>query len=310
MTIRSLMRLPWVALLLVCTATGQQTAPTLQERLGYPPDARLLIIHADDFGMSHSENRATIEALEKGWITSASIMVPAPWFPEAARWAREHPSADIGIHLVLNSEWDGLRWGPIAGREKVPSLLDKGGFFFSDTVLMKSVNLPEVKQEISAQLAMARAAGVHVTHLDSHMTALMTSPGMFQAYRELGATEHLPVLFERQGGDYSPLSAWGPLQDAPIDKALGLQHGIPLKDWTAWYEHELAALKPGVYELVLHLAYDDDEMRGVVSHNEDFGPAWRQADFDMVRSPEFQQFLRAQKFVLIRWSDLARVLKP
>jgi hypothetical protein len=298
------------ALLLAGFAAAQAQAPTLQERLGYPADARLLIIHADDFGMSHSENRATIEALEKGWITSASIMVPAPWFPEAARWAREHPEADLGIHLVLTSEWDGLRWGPVSGRSKVPSLLDRDGYFYADTPMMKGVKPAEAQQEIAAQLAMARAAGVHVTHLDSHMTSLMTSPELFQVYRELGAREHLPVLFERQGGDYSPLPAWAPLEEAPIDKGIGLQHGIPLREWTNWYERALAELKPGVYELVVHLAYDDDEMRGVVSHNEDFGPAWRQADFDMVRSPEFQQFLRAQKFILVRWRDIAREKKP
>jgi len=309
MTMRAL-RLAFLVLLLTCYALGQQANRTIQERLGYPSDARLLIIHADDFGMSHSENRATIEALEKGWVTSASIMVPAPWFPEAARWARQHPEADLGIHLVLTSEWEGLRWGPIAGREKVPSLLDKDGYFFSDTPQMKAVSLPEVKQEIAAQVAMARTAGVHITHLDSHMTALMSSPAMFQLYRELGTQQHLPVLYERQGGDYSPLPAWTSLQEAPIDKVIGLQHGIPLKDWTGWYERELAALKPGVYELVVHLSYNDDEMRGTVDHNEDFGPAWRQADFDMVRSPEFQQFLRTQKFVLIHWRDIARALQP
>ena len=87
---------------------------TLQERLGHPADARVLVIHADDLGMSHSVNRATFEALEKGWITSASILVPCPWFPEVARWARAHPQADLGIHLAVNSEWTGFRWAPIS----------------------------------------------------------------------------------------------------------------------------------------------------------------------------------------------------
>src|SRR6267378_389093 len=106
------------------TSVPKTTVPekTVQERLGYPASARLLVIHADDLGMNHSVNRATFEALEKGWITSASILVPCPWFPEVAKWAKDHPNADLGIHQALNSEWNTLRWGPISSTDKVSSL--------------------------------------------------------------------------------------------------------------------------------------------------------------------------------------------
>src|SRR5580658_3436092 len=109
-------------------AAAGRPAQTVQERLGYPASVRLLVIHADDFGMAHSVNRAISEALENGWVTSASILVPCPWFPEAAIWAKDHPNADLGVHLALNSEWMDFRWGPVSSKDRVPSLHDEQGY--------------------------------------------------------------------------------------------------------------------------------------------------------------------------------------
>src|SRR6266496_6659926 len=124
MAMRNTMRflLPVFLAGLSCHSLSQNPAKTVEERLGYPASARLLVIHADDLGMDHSVNRATFEALEKGWITSASMLVPCPWFPEVARWAKQNSNADLGIHLALNSEWTDFRWGPVSGPSRVPSL--------------------------------------------------------------------------------------------------------------------------------------------------------------------------------------------
>src|ERR1700675_2060974 len=175
-----------ILLLIVCLAQGRAqtmkdtavqkaTVPekTVQERLGYPASARLLVIHADDLGMSHSVNRATFEALEKRWITSASILVPCPWFPEVARWAKEHPNADLGIHQALNSECTTLRWGPVSATDKVPSLLDADGYLPLDTdVVARNAKVAEAETEIRAQIERAQSKGIHPTHLDSHMAAV------------------------------------------------------------------------------------------------------------------------------------------
>ena len=296
------------ALLFAGPAWGQATR-TVQERLGHPATARLLVIHADDLGMAHSVNRATFEALEKGWITSSSILVPCPWFPEVALWARAHPDADLGIHLALNSEWAGFRWGPLLGAGTVPSLVDERGYLPLDTpVVAQRAQPAEVERELRAQVERARAEGVRLSHLDSHMGALFGSPALLEVYRRLGTAYELPLLLERRTPTTPDEASFvsGAQADALVDRVLSLNPGVAAAGWLEAYEKMLAPLPPGVYELIVHLAYDDDEMKGATWDHPDWGAAWRQSDFELVKSPAFRDFLRAQGFVLVKWSDLAR----
>jgi predicted glycoside hydrolase/deacetylase ChbG (UPF0249 family) len=300
-----------IASALTATVVASQGS-TLQERLGYPADARLLVIHADDLGMSHSVNRATFEAFENGWITSASILVPCPWFPEVARWARAHPNADLGIHLALNSEWTGFRWGPVSSRDAIPSLIDSTGYLpLLETDVVGRAKPAEIDRELRAQIDRAQAAGVTLTHLDSHMATLFRTPEFFDVYRKLGAAYKLPVLMERLGDRGGEQSAWATAAqtDALVDRVVSIPQGIAKADWPAAYEKMLAPLPPGVYQLIVHLGYDDDEMRGATFDHPDWGAAWRQNDLELVKSARFRDFLRQQRFVLVGWKDLARA-KP
>ena len=308
MVSKSIRYLTWFVVVATAIATcQQQPPPTIQERLGYPASARLLIIHADDVGMFHSVNRATFEALEKGWITSASILVPCPWFPEAARWARAHPQADLGLHLALTSEWTDVRWGPVAPADKVPSLLDQDGYLYLDTPMLAHVKMPEVETELRSQIERARTAGVRFTHLDTHMAALASSPELFTVYQRLGREYNVPILSEKGETFRVPPGVSLADNEMLVQKVIGMEPGIDRKDWLKWYENALAPLPPGVYQLIVHLGYDDEEIQGATWNHPDWGAAWRQSDFDMVRSPEFQSFLRDQKLRLIRWSDLQKI---
>jgi predicted glycoside hydrolase/deacetylase ChbG (UPF0249 family) len=303
----SLIGVACLGLLLVRSGDAQPGGPTVQERLGYPATARLLVIHADDLGMSHSVNRATFEALEKGWITSSSILVPCPWFPEVARFAASHPDADLGIHLAVNSEWTGFRWTPVSPVDAVSSLLDRDGYLpLEETAVVANARPDQVERELRAQVDRARKAGIHLTHLDSHMATLFRSPELLKVYLKLGPAYNLPLLLERSGADRSPWAVTTDV-DALVDRVVSLDApGAAPSEWPAAYEKLLTPLPAGVYELIVHLAYDDDEMRGATWDHPNWGAAWRQADFDLVKSDRFREFLKTQGFTLVGWKELGK----
>jgi len=296
-------------LALALPLAAQQTAsvqpgPSVQEKLGYAASARLLIIHADDFGMAHSVNRAIAEALEKGWVTSASILVPCPWLPEVAHWAQSHPQADLGIHQALNSEWTGVRWGPVSSKDKVPSLLDLQGYLpLLESQVARQAKPAEVENELHAQIDRARDLGIPLSHLDTHMGALLGTPELIEVYRRVARDYRLPIPPQRsRNSDQLVLAP----SESLVDEVLQITPGVAADQWLKTYENMLRPLGPGVYELIVHLAYDDDEMRGATWDHPDWGAQWRQQDLDMVKSPELRQFLKDQGFVLVGWKDLAR----
>jgi len=299
--------LPTFLAVVGCHCLSQTAPKTAQERLGYPASARLLVIHADDLGMNHSVNRATLEALEKGWITSASILVPCPWFPEVARWAKQHPNADLGIHLALTSEWTDFRWGPVSGASRVPSLVDADGYFPLDTPdVVQHAKIADVEHELRSQIDRAKATGIAITHLDMHMAGMVSSGELFGVYRKLRDQYKLPILLEPSGTHGPPPGISVPADEIMVQSIITMEPGIAAKDWTDWYKKQFAALPPGVYQMIVHLAYDDEEMRGATWNHPDWGAAWRQRDFDMVKSAEFRQFLKEQGFVLVTWRQLGR----
>ena len=183
-----------LAMLLVVSTLNAQTR-TVAERLGHPKNAKLLILHADDLGVAHSENAASFDALERGAVNSGSIMMPTPWVTEVARYAKAHPDADLGLHLTLDSEWETYRWGSVAPHDQVPSLLDADGTFpRSPDTLARRAKPAEVERELRAQIDRAYAMGLEPTHVDSHMGALYQTPELFRTYTKVARSYKLPFL--------------------------------------------------------------------------------------------------------------------
>ena len=170
-----------VIALIMGTSSFLNSQENIATKLGYPADSKLLIIHADDLGVSHSENIASIEAIEKGSVNSASVMMPTPWVLEAIEYTKSNPNThDFGLHLVLSSEWKLYKWGPVSSKDKVSSLVNEHGYFH-DTCITK-LNLAEVETELKAQVDRAYAMGLKPTHLDSHMGCLFQTPELMEIY--------------------------------------------------------------------------------------------------------------------------------
>jgi predicted glycoside hydrolase/deacetylase ChbG (UPF0249 family) len=285
---------------------AQTRTPTLAEKLGHPPTAKLLIVHADDLGMTHSVNAASIKGLESGLVNSASMMVPCPWFPEIADYARNHPDSDFGLHLTLTSERVYVRWGPVASKEKIPSLVDPFGYFFLDWTRNTHINPQEAEIEIRAQIERALAMGVRPTHLDSHQYRLIeTNEELLHAALRVAHDYKLPLFVNRDWfSDHPYIEASLSPAEIVLDHTVTIAPGVPPEKWNQFYIDALKNLRPGVTEFVIHLAFDNDEMRAATRERDTWGAAWRQRDFDFFTSAEFRHILQEQSIKLITWREL------
>ena len=291
---------------------GQTTA----QKLGYGPNDKLIIVHADDIGMSHSVNVASIEAFKHNMVTSGSIMVPCPWFPEIADYAKQHPELDLGIHLTLTSEWKYLRWRPVAPIDKVPGLLDEQGFMWkSERQTAMQATPQEIETELRAQIDRALAFGIKPTHLDTHMGTLYTRKDFFEVYAKLGKEYGLPIMAMRPTPEAMDFAK---KDGSPITAEMLIkleQDGFPVLDYLVTgvtgktfaerkkaYHELLRNLKPGVTMLIVHLGMDNDELKATTG-------SWQQrhADFLSFTDPETKKLMDELGIKTTTWRALGKL---
>jgi chitin disaccharide deacetylase len=228
---------------------------TLAERLGYAPDAKLLVVNCDDLGSTRSANVAVYDALREGVATSASLMVPCPWARDAAA---QYRGEDVGVHLTLNSEWETYRWGPIT---QSSSLLDgDGGFPRTVEDTWDHADLDEVRRECRAQIERAIMWGFDVSHLDSHMGTLQQRADFFDVYLELAVDFGLPL---RMAGASAERVVGFPFRRLADEEGVVFPDHFVLCPVGARrrIERALFDLRPGVTEILLHPGIDTDELR-------------------------------------------------
>ncbi len=298
---------------------------TYSERLGFPKDARVLILHMDDAGMSYDSNAGVRDVIEHGAARSLSVMMPCPWVPQMVRYILEHPEADAGLHLTLTAEWKDYRWVPLA---PAPGLVDtQGALWRSVEDVVKHAKPAEVDGEIRAQLDRAEKMGFHPTHLDSHMGTLFATPAFLEKYINLGIEKHIPVMLPGGHNTYIAEDMKGSDALQSQMRKLGAQlwsAGLPVLDdlhntsygwkvpagmvktpenlrrWrTAKYMETIRELKPGVTMVIMHCTSPTE----VFAHISDSGDL-RQADMLAMTDPDFQAFLKREGFILTTWREL------
>lgn len=286
-----------------------QTEQGISERLGYDKDAKLLILHADDLGVAHSVNEASVRALMSGAISSASIMVPCPWLLEIAEAAKANPDFDLGLHLTVTAEWEQYKWDGVRASSEISSILNEDGYMYNNTndVMNKAV-VSEVAMELQAQVDLARQVGISPTHLDSHMGALFTTPELFRTYVETGISNEIPVFVPTEAMALVPENS--PLREhiIPVEYLGSAEPGIAPGDWEKHYIGLLDNCKPGVNEIIVHLGFDDDELQAVTINHPDFGAKWRSLDLQVVESPSFQKAMKDRNIQLVTYREIQELL--
>lgn len=292
--------------------------PTLKQ-LGFSASDRVVIVHADDIGAYQASLPAIEELFAAGLVSSCATMVPCPWFQAVAEWAQRAPTADIGVHATITAEYAHYRWGPISTRDPASGLLDDEGYLHRSGAAVQAQASPAaVAAELRAQVERALAAGIDVTHVDSHMLASF-HPALLPGYMAAGALARVPNFVPRldsaTGSGQALVGRWG---DAWLTFQQGLAaQGLPLVDHVAMmsldrHEDRVAearalfdALPAGLSYLILHPAADTPELRALTPRD------WRSrvADYAAFASAELRAYVRESGVQVIGWRPLRDALR-
>ncbi len=277
--------------------------------LGYPADARLLIVNADDFGMCHAVNEAISRVLKAGIARSTTLMVPCPWMLHAMRFLADHPETAFGIHLTVMSEWTEYRWGPVTAREKVPSLLDEGPlgqpqYFYGFEQMpdfFARVRLDQLEMEFRAQIEVVLAAGLQPTHLDWHCLRIGDRADvpdlLFGLAREYGLALRVAgrAWIEKLQSRGFPTNDYDFLDSYSLDPV----------NKAARYAELLRELPAGLSEWAVHPGLDSSELLAI----EPGGNHIRQTDFDFLMSERARDIVREEGIILLDYRALQAVWK-
>ena len=294
--------------------TGQQNYfqyQNIAQKLGHDKNDKLLIIHADDLGLSSSVNKASLKALIDGSVNSASVMMTCEKISEVSKFSKNNPDLDFGVHLTLTSEWKNYKWDGVLESSTIPSLINKDGDLFENIKLVTlNAENEELKKELQAQIDLAKSMGINISHIDSHEGALFFKKDFFKIYLELAKKNKLAVFVPDLVTVQFDENFIQPENLVIIDDLYMAENGMDPNDFENYYIEILNNLKPGLSQILVHLGYDDLEMKKITEDHPNFGSKWRFYDFNIVSSKRFKDAITKNNIKLVNWREIQNILYP
>lgn len=263
-----------------------------------------LLIRLDDIGMNHSVNMAMEQVAKTGMPFSASVQFACPWYQEAVAILKKNPQISVGVHLTLTSEWRYYRWGPVLGKEAVPSLVDGVGYFHQSTgdFAHSGYKMEEVERELTAQIERALATGLKITYIDPHMGVALSTPAMRALTEKLAHKYKLAI---------SPLSTVSYFGETYLEM-WGEPVATKKKAFLAYVGGKLNPLRPNL--VVIHVGQMGPEMDALFDMNagmmntkegKPLTSLHRQTELNMLLSPEFKA-MQGKKFVAVNYEQMLK----
>ncbi len=287
---------------------------TWAEKLGYPAGKKVIILHADDAGMSEGANIAVANYLENKYIQSTAIMAPCPAADEFIQWAIDHPDADVGMHLTHTSEWKNYRWGPVADPAQVPGLIDPEGMLWPEVIdVVFHASADEIEKEIRAQIDKAISMGYKPNHIDTHMGTLYGHPEYVERFFKVAVEYGIPAnaidlsdpevadKFKKQGypinDDVIELMEQYPLPK--LDNFTSAPNAKTYEEKVENFKTMIKSLPAGLTEIIFHPSVESEELKSITN-------SWQQRVWEakMFSDPDLIKFFEEEEIIFTNWIEI------
>ncbi|MCF6223233.1 MAG: polysaccharide deacetylase family protein [Flavobacteriaceae bacterium] len=289
------------------------------EKLGYPEGKKIIMLHADDIGMSEEANIAADEIMLNNHIQSAAIMMPCPNAEAFVQWAIDHPGMDVGLHLTLTSEWQNYRWGPVSDPNDVPSLIDPDGKLWHEVhAVVAHATVEDIEKEIRAQIEKSIALGHRPDHIDTHMGTLYGHPSFVKVFFKVAEEYGIPAnvidlsnpevidIFKARGFpiDESVIKLVESYTLPKLDFFTSAPKGNTYEEKIENFKKLIKSLKPGITEIIFHPSVDTENLKSITN-------SWQQRvwEYEMFSDPDLIQFFEAEGIIFTDWKEMMNRFK-